>query len=99
MGANPGREHLRDPLTRLRAACMNDPAPRVTPLASETGIELDAVLYEIGNPGRRLTGENAHRAFATEASPGGERVLGVQRRVVICPDRSRDTALREVTVR
>ena len=93
------RQCVRDAAPGLRAARVDDTAAGVAALAGEAGVELDSERGEVGDPRRRVLGEQAHRARAAEAAPGGERVRGVERRVVAGTDRGGDAALRRVAVR
>ena len=99
MLARAGGEHLGDALAGLGASRMHDAAARVPALAGETLVELDPELDELGDPRRRLSGQELDRARAAEAAAGGERVVGVEPRVVVRADGGGDAALGRPAVR
>jgi hypothetical protein len=78
-----------------RTSRMDDPPSAVPAFEAEPVVELDAELHEIADPCRRLVREHGHGARATEPATRAQRVLGVQRWIVVLPDRCGDAALRE----
>jgi hypothetical protein len=72
--------------------------PAEWPPRARVVVELDTGLDEVGDPCRRLVGEDA-RALAAEPATRAQCVAGVQAGIVAVPDRRRDAALREVAVR
>ncbi len=87
-------EHLSDTAAGLGAARVHDAAAGMAALAGETLVELHAEVDELGDAFRRVSGEELDRALAAEPAAGGERVSGVQRRVVVGTDRCGHAALR-----
>ena len=85
----------RDAVAGGRSSRVHDAAAAVTALEAETLVELHPELDQVANACRRLVGEHRHGARTTEATPGVERVLGVERRIVVLPHRGGDTALGE----
>jgi hypothetical protein len=85
----------RDAIACRSAARVHDTAATVTSLEPEVVVEGDAELYEVANAGRRLAGECRDGALARETASRAQRVLGVERRRVVIPDRGGDTALGE----
>ena len=78
---------------------MNDTATAVAALEAEPFVELDPELHEVAYARRSLVGENLHRARPAETTSCAERVLGMERRIVVLPHRRRDPALGEETRR
>ncbi len=97
--ANAGGEHLGDPAAGLGPAGVHDPAARVTALAREAVVELNAERAQVGDSRRRLGCEELHGARPAEPPPGGERVGRVQGRVVVGADGRGDATLGRVAVR
>ncbi len=94
------REHAlgelaRDAVPGRRAARVDDAPAAVAALEAEAVVELDAELDEVADPRRRLLGQHRDGARAAEPAACSQRVLRVQRRVVVLPDGGRDAALRE----
>ena len=54
---------------------------------------------QLGDPGGSLVRQELDRARPAEAAPRGERVGGMQSRVVVRADRGGDAALRRIAVR
>jgi 8-oxo-dGTP diphosphatase len=92
-------ERVCDLTTRRRPACVNDAGMGMSAFETEARVELDAEIGEVGDPRRRLARQDGDGARAAETPAGGDRVLGVQGRIVIRADRRRDATLREVTRR
>ena len=88
-------ELARDAVARRGAARMHDAPAAVAALEPEAVVELDAELDEVADARGRLVGQHRDGARPAEAAARAERVLGVQRRSVVLPDRRRDPALRE----
>ena len=89
------RELARHAVARGRAARVHDAASAVAAFETEAVVELDAELDEVADTSRSLGREDLDRARAAEATAGAKRVLGMQRRVVVLPDRGGDASLRE----
>ena len=95
MGEDALCELARDSIARRRAARVNDASAAVTALEPEALVELDAELDEIADPCRGLLREHRDGARPAQAAARAQRVLGVQRRVVVLPHGCRDSALGE----
>jgi hypothetical protein len=87
------RELAGDPVAGGGAPGMDDSAAAVPAFETEAVIELHAELHEIADPCGRLVREHGHGARATEPATRAQRVLGVQRRIVVLSDRGCDAAL------
>jgi len=74
---------------------VNDATPTVAALEAEAFVELDAELDEVADARRSLVRQNLDCARAAEAPARTERVLGVERRIVVLPDSGGDAALSE----
>jgi hypothetical protein len=89
------RELPGDPVAGGGAPRMDDATAAVPAFEAETLVELHPELHEIADPRRRLVREHGHGARAAQAATRAQRVLGMQSRVVVVPDRCGDTALSE----
>ena len=94
------REHAlgelpRDAVAGRGAARVHDAAAAVAALEAEAVVELDTELDEIADPRGRLVGQHGDGARPAEPAAGAQRVLRMERRVVVLPDRGRDAALGE----
>jgi hypothetical protein len=74
---------------------MDDATAAVPAFEAETVVELDPELHEIADPSWRLFREHRYRAGPAQAATRAQRVLGVQERIVVLPDRRGDAALGE----
>ncbi len=83
IGEHPVDEHLGDGTPGLGARDVGDPAPGVAALQAEVVIERHAPSAQLGDPRRDLVDERLDRAPAAQAATRDERVLDVQRQVVI----------------
>jgi hypothetical protein len=90
LGEPPG-----DAVARGGAARMDDPAAAVPTFQTQPFVERDAELDEVADTRGRLVGQDRDRTRSADATTGAERVLGVQRRIVVLADRGGDSALRE----
>jgi len=94
------REHAlgelaSDAIPGGRPAGVNDATPTVAALEAEPFVELDAELDEVADACRSLVGEYLDCARTAKAPARSERVLGVERRIIVVPDSSGDAALSE----
>jgi hypothetical protein len=92
------REHTlgelsRYAVSRRSATCVHHATPAVASFETQTVVELHAELDEVADAGRRLLREHGHCARAAEAAPRAERVLRVERRVVVVAHGSGDPSL------
>jgi len=94
MLAHARSEHLGDVPTGLGAARVHDTAARVPALARETVVELDTERDELGDALRRLARQQPDRRLPAQPAAGGERVGGVEDRLVVGTDGRGDAALR-----
>src|SRR5207253_1972217 len=88
---------------------VNDSIPRVTPFPSERqhlstrrvllGAKMRSQLNEVGNPLGPFTNQNVDCVFTAEAGAGSERVLLMERHIVIARHGPGNTTLRIVAVR
>ena len=99
MLAHPRGERRGDRLAGLGPACVHDAAAGVAALAAEVVVELDARLDQVGDACRRLLGQHADGAVAAEPTAGAQRVLGVQRGIVVLSERRCDATLGVPAVR
>jgi hypothetical protein len=82
-------------VSRGSAPRMHDSTAAVPAFEAEIFVELDPELHEIADPRGRLAREHGHGARAAQAATRAQRVLGVQGRLVVLPDRGGDAALSE----
>ena len=92
-------EHARHTVAGGGAARVHDPAAAVAAFEPEALVELHAELDEVADPRGRLLGQHRDGARPAEPAARAQRVLRVQRGVVVLPDRRRDAALGEEAVR
>ena len=94
------REHAlgelpRDAIAGRRSTRMHDATAAVAALEPEAVVELDAELDEVADARRRLVRQDGDGARPAEPAARAERVLRVERRIVVLPHRGRDAALGE----
>ncbi len=97
-----GGERTQDPPSRRTSAGVDDPAAAVAALeperkvAAAVGVELDAELLQLSDPGRRLVRQHLGGGFARQAAPGDQCVFEVELRRVVERERRGGAALRPV---
>ena len=89
------RKHSRHTLAGRGAVGVDDPPPAVAALEAEPLVELHSELHEVADSRGSLLGQSADRARTRQVAARAERVLGVERRIVIVADCSCDPALRK----
>ena len=100
VAAHRGDQRAHDRRPRAVARDMDDAAAAVRGLQAEreaapgVAVEGDAVALELGDGGRRRRGDAGGDGGIAEAVAGGQRVGGVQRRIVVLAHGGGDAALR-----
>ena len=85
----------RDTVAGGGSSSVDDAAAAVTALEAEAFVELDTELHEVADPCGCLVGQHGDGARPAEPAARSQRVLGMERRVVVLPHRGCDAALGE----
>ena len=99
MLARRARQDVGDVAPGVGAAGMHDAGAGVAALAAESVVERDSEPAQFGDPRGSLLRQQPDRAGPAEPAARGERVCGVQLRIVVRADRRGHASLGGVAVR
>ena len=85
----------RDTIARRGTSGVHDAPAAVAALEAEAFVELDPELHEIADPRSRLVGQHRDGARTAEPAARSQRVLRMERRVVVLAHCGRDATLGE----